>query len=189
MDISIGSYKCRIEICILILIVAWFLFAHLFCSCSRVGMMEGFEIGKQLYDGIVKKEKFGNKNKKNKKEKFGIRDERDERREGFKNISTGFSFANSNENTYYKDPNTWSSPNLVYSSGAASSSGINSILNRPKQPIPLPEGELNMFATTKFKPECCPNTYSTGSGCACMTIDQYKYLRNRGSNNVPFSEY
>jgi hypothetical protein len=65
----------------------------------------------------------------------------------------------------------------------------NSILSRPKQPVPLPEGELNIFATTQFKPECCPNAYSTGSGCACMTVDQYKYLRNRGSNNVPYSEY
>lgn len=176
MDLSIGSYKCRLEICLLIVIISWILFGHLFCSCSRVGMMEGFEIGKKIINDISKKEKFGIKY-------------RDRKREGFKNISTGFSFANSKENTYYKDPSTWSSPNLVYSGGAVSNSDANSILNRPKQPIPLPEGELDMFATTPFKPECCPNTYSTGSGCACMTVDQYKYLRNRGSNNVPFSEY
>jgi hypothetical protein len=185
MDLSIGSYKCRVEILILIIIISWILFGHLLCSCSRVGMKEGFEIGKQFLN------KIKNKNKKNgfenKKEKFGIK--RDRKREGFKNISTGFSFADSKANTYYKDPSTWSAPNLVYSAGAVSGSDANSILNRPKQPIPLPEGEMNMFATTQFKPECCPNTYSTGSGCACMTIDQYKYLRNRGSNNVPFSEY
>ena len=125
---------------------------------------------------IEKKESEFRKNNKNK--------------EGFKNISTGFSFADSNANTYYKDPSTWSSPNTVYSSGASvPNSDSGSILSRPQQPIPLPEGELDMFATTPFKPECCPNTYSTGSGCACMTVDQYKYLRNRGSNNVPFSEF
>ncbi len=134
------------------------------------------------------------KNKRRRKEKFENNDkerdrDRDVKKEGFKNISTGAGFANAKENTYYKDPSTWNTQNTVYSSGAVSGSVANSILNRPKQPIPLPEGELDMFAKTPFKPECCPNTYSTGSGCACMTVDQYKYLRNRGSNNVPFSEY
>lgn len=182
MDLSIGSYKCRLEICLLIIIISWILFGHLLCSCSRIGMMEGFEIGKKIV-----KEKFGNKNKNNlKKEGF----KNDKKKEGFKNISTGFSFADSKANTYYKDPSTWTSTNTVYSSGSAiPNSDINSISSRPPQPIPLPEGELDLFAKTQFKPECCPNTYSTGSGCACMTIDQYKYLKNRGSNNVPYSEY
>ena len=188
MDLSIGSYKCRLEVCLLIIIISWILFGHLLCSCSRIGMMEGFQIGRHVTDNLIKKIK-----NKNKKENLQNRDRNtniESRKEGFKNnISTGFSFANSKENTYYKDPSTWSAPNLVYSSGAVSGSDANSILNRPKQPIPLPEGEMDMFATTPFKPECCPNTYSTGSGCACMTVDQYKYLRNRGSNNVPFSEY
>lgn len=179
MDLSIGSYKCRLEICLLIIIISWVLFGHLFCSCSRIGMMEGFEIGKKIL-----KEKFSNKNLK--KEKFG---NKNKNKEGFKNVSAGFSFADSNANTYYKDPSTWSAPNVAYSSGSVPGSDINSLMNRQKQPIPLPEGELDLFATTPFKPECCPNTYSTGSGCACMTVDQYKYLRNRGSNNVPFSEY
>ena len=58
-----------------------------------------------------------------------------------------------------------------------------------EQPVPLPEGEMLMFANTPFKPECCPNTYSNSSGCACMTGNQYNYLITRGSNNVPYSEY
>jgi len=179
MDVSIGSYKCRLEICLLIIVILWILFGHLFCSCSRIGMMEGFAIGKKVIT-----EKFGQKIKKQISDKIAHK-----RYEGFKNISTGFEFANSNANTYYKDPSTWSSPTAVYSAGSIPNSDSNSILSRPKQPVPLPEGELNIFATTQFKPECCPNAYSTGSGCACMTVDQYKYLRNRGSNNVPYSEY
>lgn len=183
MDLSIGSYKCRLEICLLIIVILFILFSHLFCSCSRVGLKEGFDIIKSIgnKNNNSKKEKFNNKNR-NSKDRFS-------NKEGFKNISAGFSFADSKANTYYKDPSTWSGPNSVYSSGAIPNSDAYSIENRPKQPIPLPEGELDMFATTPFKPECCPNTYSTGSGCACMTVDQYKYLRNRGSNNVPFSEY
>jgi hypothetical protein len=78
----------------------------------------------------------------------------------------------------------WNNPNLT-----KKGKGVNQILNRPSQPIPLPEGELDMFATTKFKPQCCPNTYSSSTGCACMTTEQYKYLVDRGGNNVPYSEY
>jgi hypothetical protein len=83
----------------------------------------------------------------------------------------------------------WGTPDLTVTPGKPLSPGVQSIMNRPEQPIPLPEGELSIFANTDFKPECCPNTYSTGSGCACMTTKQNNYLITRGGNNVPYSEY
>ena len=83
----------------------------------------------------------------------------------------------------------WGAPDLTVTPGKPLSPGVQSIMNRPEQPIPLPEGELSIFANTDFKPECCPNTYSTGSGCACMTTKQNNYLITRGGNNVPYSEY
>lgn len=174
MELIIGSYKLRLEICLLAAIIFWILWGHLLCSCSNITAQEGFEIIKKIANKNSRKEGF----KKNKKE-------------GFKNSSTsaGISFGDSKGSTFYQDPSKWSSPASVFSTGGIPPSGYDDLQNRPSQPIPLPEGELDMFATTKFKPECCPNTYSTGSGCACMTIDQYKYLRNRGSNNVPYSEY
>ena len=55
--------------------------------------------------------------------------------------------------------------------------------------IPLPGGELDFFFNTPFRPECCPNTYSTDRGCACTTQKQNGYLVTRGGNNVPYSEY
>jgi hypothetical protein len=58
---------------------------------------------------------------------------------------------------------------------------------RKPQQIPLPEGEMLMFANTPFKPECCPGTYSNSSGCFCGTSQQYNYLITRGGNNVPYS--
>jgi len=84
---------------------------------------------------------------------------------------------------------TWGQPTLDVVPGQPLTQGVKNILNREKQPIPLPEGELNMFETTPFKPECCPNAYSNSEGCACMTVDQYNYLITRGGNNVPYSEY
>jgi hypothetical protein len=83
----------------------------------------------------------------------------------------------------------WGAPDLTVTPGKPLPQGVQSILNRPEQPVPLPEGELSMFANTEFKPECCPNTFSNGSGCACMTTKQYNYLITRGGNNVPYSEY
>lgn len=73
--------------------------------------------------------------------------------------------------------------------GKTLSPGVQQVLNRQPQPIPLPEGELLLFANTPFKPECCPNTFSTSTGCACMSTGQYNYLVERGGNNVPYSEY
>jgi hypothetical protein len=89
------------------------------------------------------------------------------------------------------DTSAWFTPNLSYTKNTdlKKDKPIQDILNRPEQPIPLPEGELDFFATTEFKPECCPNAYSNSTGCACMDLKSYNYLVNRGGNNVPYSEY
>jgi hypothetical protein len=150
MEMSIGSYKFRVEILILIIVVFWVMAGHMLCSCCLF-RIEGFS--------------------------------------GANKSSMSPEFATSKSQGYIMNPSTWSMPTLTYSPGTTSSAGVKSILDRKKQPIPLPKGELDMFATTPFKPECCPNTYSASMGCACMTVDQYNYLINRGGNNVPFSEY
>ena len=87
------------------------------------------------------------------------------------------------------DTSSWSKPDLTVVPGQPLSQGVQNILNRKPQPVPLRKGEMLMFANTDFKPECCPNTYSTSTGCACMTTDQYNYLILRGGNNAPYSEY
>lgn len=54
----------------------------------------------------------------------------------------------------------------------------------------LPEDEtLMFFANTKFAPECCPGSYSNSEGCACLTANKFNFLKLRGNNNVPYSEY
>ena len=111
--------------------------------------------------------------------------------EGFVGANTNYGessqFSLTNDKVINTD--TWSAPSLLMGKGQPASLGVQNILDRPAQPIPLPEGEMLMFANTPFKPECCPNTYSTSMGCACMTVKQYNYLNNRGGNNVPYSEY
>jgi hypothetical protein len=111
--------------------------------------------------------------------------------EGFVGANTNYGQSSKYSLTNKKGVNTssWFSPNLTYKKGGKEGKAVQNILNRQKQPVPLPEGQLLMFANTPFKPECCPNAYSNSMGCACMTVDQYNYLIDRGGNNVPYSEY
>ena len=52
-----------------------------------------------------------------------------------------------------------------------------------------PDKSIDLLYDAKFKPECCPNSFSNSSGCACMTTEQFNYLTLRGGNNTPYSEY
>ena len=178
MEISIGSYKVRVEILVLIVIVFWIMFGHLLCSCSRVTMFEGMAMMKE---GLIspKPTKLIAMTNMSGKEGFI----------GANNVTSGPEFAGANTPDYIMNPSTWSKPTLTYSPGTKPDAGVKAIWDRPKQPIPLPKDEMFMFATTEFKPECCPNAYSTSTGCACMDIKSYDYLRQRGGNNVPYSEY
>lgn len=153
METTIFGFKFRVEILILIIVLYFILFGHLFCSCCTFEPrpMEGFR-GANTNGGLSSPYTLG---------------------AGVPSVNTS----------------NWGSPDLTVTPGKPFSKGVNDILNREPQPVPLPEGQLSMFATTPFKPECCPTAYSNGSGCACMTTKQYNYLITRGGNNIPYSEY
>ena len=51
-----------------------------------------------------------------------------------------------------------------------------------KQQLPLPEGEMFFFETTQFKPECCPSTYTSSSGCLCYEPSNFNIIATRGGN-------
>ena len=166
MDITIFGYKLNLEVLILIGVVYLILVGHTIGGCCNHGLMETFEAMTTPTS--------------NKKTSVNAT-------EGF----TGASTNNGNSSPYslgdYSKVNTssWSQQDLTN----LSSKGSQAILNRPSQPVPLPEGEMLLFANTEFKPECCPNTYSNSTGCACMTVPQLNFLKNRGNNNIPYSEY
>ena len=164
MDISIFGYKLNLEVLILIGVVYIILVGHTVCGCSRVGLMEGLEVKKK---GVAKKT------------------------EGFSGANTNYGESSSYDLSSDVPVNTssWSAQNMTVVKGQPLSQGVKQFLAREPQPVPLPEGEMLMFANTPFKPECCPNTYSNSTGCACMTGEQYNFLTLRGGNNVPYSEF
>ena len=168
MDLTIGPYTFRLEILLLLVILFWVMCAHVLYGCSKITLAEGFNTLATL-TGIS--ESFT----KDTKEGFV----------GANKTETGPEFSNVGAPEYIMNPSKWDQPTLTYSPGTTPDAGVKEIWDRPKQPIPLPEGQLDMFADTKFSPECCPNAYSSSTGCACMTVDQYNYLRDRGGNNYP----
>ena len=56
--------------------------------------------------------------------------------------------------------------------------------------VPLPEGQLFMWANNEFNGNCCNNSNgSGGNGCACITKEQSCYLNARGGNRAVGSEF
>jgi hypothetical protein len=197
MAISILGFKFNLEVLILIGVVYLILVGHTFCGCCNFGMLtEGMETATKdmalptqtTPDGVANMP--GTSTSSNGK-KNGPVGSGTPGQEGFVGANTNYGESSQFDLSSDIPINTsnWSAQNMTVVPGQPLSEGVKKFLAREPQPVPLPEGELSMFANTPFKPECCPNTYSNSMGCACMTGPQYNYLVTRGGNNVPYSEY
>ena len=213
MDISIFGYKIGLEILILIGIIYLILATHTLCGCCNFySLIEGMDSGSTMGTGTMGtgttngstigsgqvKAKVQAKVQQAKNNMAQSSVSSDDTTPVTPTTTTeGFTGANINygESSIYNlnsspvDTSSWSAQNMTVVPGQPLSAGVKAFMARQQQPVPLPEGEMLLFANTPFKPECCPNTYSNSSGCACMTGNQYNYLITRGSNNVPYSEY
>jgi hypothetical protein len=161
MDIKLFGIKIRLEL-IILFVLLWVVFG---CHCFSKKKYYGYE------GFTAANTNFGESSA------YSLNDNVDTRNWGTPNL------------VVTPDTATWGMPNLNVSPGQPLSPGVKAFLNREAQPVPLPEGELLLFANTPFKAECCPNAYSNSTGCACMTGKQYNYLIERGGNNIPYSEY
>jgi hypothetical protein len=193
MNILSFSSKFKLQSFFLISIIVGFILAHSLFGCSWMGR-EGMAIkpNARVHKEIKPNARVHKEIKPNArvhKESFLINGGK--MKEGFTGANTNYGESSSYRVGDYSpvDTSMWGEPNLVVNQGKPLSAGVQAILARPNQPVPLPEGENLLFANTPFSPQCCPNVYSNGSGCACMTTKQYNYLQNRGNNNVPYSEY
>ena len=173
MDITIGSFKIRLEIAIIIVFLLVVIFGHTMCSCSHYGLLEGFGMISTSMQPMIESNTPG-------PVKGGLHPKiekiQNKQKEGFANYKTnaGPQFAENNGDFTHLPVSQWSS---VVNVGAQNA-------NQPAS-----SDSMDFFANTQFKPECCPNTYSGSEGCACMSNAQYNTLVSRGGNNVPYSEY
>ena len=180
MDISIFGFKLNVEILILIGVVYLILVGHTLCGCCNYSLMEAFTDA----SGNMGQDMSGNI-------PTAVVAKAIQSKEGFvgANINYGQSSPYDLNSSSSINTSSWSAPDMNVIPGKPLSSGVRQFLARKQQQLPLPEGEMLLFANTQFKPECCPNSFSTSTGCACMTTDQYNYLVMRGGNNAPYSEY
>jgi len=208
MDISIFGYKINLEILILIGVIYLILVGHTVCGCCNFhGIIEGLEattnqnINQQKNKTSMDMSKpateksSGNSlaaTKKNPKaSSIPSSVQSASKKEGFVGANTNYgeSAAYSLSDPDSVDTTKWGMPSLVVTPGQPIPKAAQNIIDRPNQMLPLPEDQLSLFDNMPFSPECCPNTYSSSMGCACMNSNTYNYLISRGGNNVPYSEY
>ena len=192
MDISIGSYKVSVQILLLIVVMLWIIFGHVLCSFSTVSAMEGFAMAKEMMTTSGRKPMATPSPRPPPKPPMAKKTTT--KTEGFTNNNSSGAFdtqfATTNSADYYMPPNEWAQQSLVYTPGQKPPPGVKSIWDRTKNQPPRKPGQLSFYDNVLFKPECCSGSDSSSSmGCACYTVEDYKYLNDRGGNNVPYSEY
>tara|TARA_B100001093_G_scaffold515384_1_gene591600 strand:- start:470 stop:904 length:435 start_codon:yes stop_codon:yes gene_type:complete len=100
------------------------------------------------------------------------------KKEGFMGAPIGWNMSNG------VPGDRWNMPPM--SSSNAMNSLYASLQGHKGGPVPLPKGQLFMWAQNQFKPDCCftPQQYSSSTGCACISPEQMKYISSRGGNNT-----
>jgi hypothetical protein len=204
MDIEIFGYKLNLEILILMGVVYLILVVHtLFGCCNMKRVKEGL---KDMVSSEAEEEEEEVEPEPVSKPELSSEPEPSAMPTNAKNgaskmngkVTESFVGANINygQSSPYDlatqtvvDTSSWNQPNMTVVPGKPLSDGVKQFLARKQQQLPLPEGQMDFFANSEFKPECCPNTYSNSSGCWCGTSQDYNYLITRAGNNVPYSEY
>ena len=168
MELKLFGYEARLEIVVACIIIGMIAGLFMFCDCFQYGILEGMTPN----DINGKSKKAVNKKADNKKADTG------DKKEGFVNLS--------NNELNIDDSYTmgWVQTAKRYASGMGNKNRLNTYKDNVGTPVPLPEGELFFFADNKFKPECCPSTYSDSMGCACLSQDQVNYINQRGGNRT-----
>jgi len=159
MELKLFGYEARVEVVVACIMIGMLAGLFMFCDCFQYSVLEG------MTPNDVNNKKANGKKAGDKKE-------------GFVNLS--------NNELNIDDSYTmgWVQTAKQYASGMGNKNRLNTYKDNVGTPVPLPEGELFFFTDNKFKPECCPSTYSGSTGCACLSQDQVNYINQRGGNRT-----
>ena len=104
--------------------------------------------------------------------------------ETFSSVNEGMNnMAPLNDQIMANSPNSWANKASEYAGGMGYESILAGQKNHVGTAVPL-ENTMLMFKDNKFKPECCPSTYTNSTGCACVSTEQTQYLNQRGGNRT-----
>ena len=161
MNITILGLKCRAEIIVLSIVVGFVLASFTICSCAKISPEACKKVLSES-SGVVT--------------------------EGFRKISDIADAASLNYHMNADQPGSWSQKAMGYASDMGYNTVLASHANYKGTEVPL-QGTMNFFKNNSFKPECCPSTYTSSTGCACTSVAQLNYLNQRGGNRTLASEF
>jgi len=180
MDISILGYKFNLEVLILIGVVYLILVGHMFCGCCNFGLMEGMTTP-TVTPNANQQQRIDTRQQNRQDDKANAQTMKTNLQTMKTNLQTqvaaggpttttpttstttteGFTGANINyglsspydlSSDMKINTSTWSAQDMTVVPGQQLSSGVKQFLAREPQPVPLPEGEMLLFANTQFKP-------------------------------------
>ena len=167
MELKVFGYHARVEIVVLFVVVGLILGSHLFCSCTSfsVGGMPS-NVGSVIKEAFTQQTMLGS-------DDYGSPLNY--------NMDTGLPTSGSSGG--------WVNAARNYANQVGNQDNTNSGQYHKGGPIPLPPGELLIFAHNEVKPECCPSYYSSSTGCVCTSQKQWNYLNQRGGNRTLNTEF
>lgn len=195
MELKVLGYHARVELIIMCVVIGIVLGAHLFCSCTS------FSVGGMPSNmGSVIKEAFGNLVKGQYRRGFAGNIALIDAHRGAKDVKEAFTQQTMLGSDDYGAPinynmdnglptKNWENAARNYANQMGNQDNTKSGMNYKGGPIPLPPGELLIFADNKVKPECCPSYYSSSTGCVCTSQKQWDYLNQRGGNRTFSTEF
>ena len=161
MNITILGLKCRAEIMVLSIVVGFVIASFTICSCAKISPEVCKKVLSESSDVVT---------------------------EGFRKISDIADAAAVNYQMGMDNPGSWAQKAAGYASDMGYNTVLSSHANYKGTEVPL-QGTLNFFKDNAFKPECCPSTYTSSTGCACTSVAQLNYLNQRGGNRTLASEF
>lgn len=173
MELKILGQKVRLEIIALCLLLGYLIGCFMLCSCSKISMIEGMKLLKEV-------------------KKKGIK----------KSIKEGLELSPKEEMTVLGTdinwkmgdgvPGSWDNSQHTNPLQQQQNTGLYSKLEGNVAPEPysqIDSGSLDFLSGNKFDAKCCPATYTSSTGCACLSVEQAKYLNERGGNRTLSSMY
>jgi hypothetical protein len=164
MELKVLGYSARLELVVLFVVIGIVLGTHLFCSCTS------FSVGGMPTDvGTAIKEAFTQQNVMLGSDDYGAAINY--------SMDAGLPITN------------WENAARNYAKQIGNQDNTKSGQFYKGGPVPLPPGELLIFANNEVKPECCPSYYSSSTGCVCTSQKQWDYLNERGGNRTLSTEF
>ena len=162
MELKIMGHNVHVEHLVLFVIIGMVLGGHVFCSCTSFTMN-----GMSSNAGSIIKEAFSQNT-----------------------LGSDDYGAPINYTMHSGLPNGgWVNAARNYAKNVGNQNNVKSGQYYKGGPIPLPPGELLIFAENEVKPECCPSYYSSSTGCICTSQKQWDYLNQRGGNRTFNTEF